>query len=101
MKKKQSAAPSKASTVVEDTTLLTAAFEVERLHIAATLAVDEALRGRLKHGNKDFRSRHEGYAILKEEVDEAWQEIKHGTAANAKKEMIQVAAMALRFISEL
>ena len=26
-----------------------------------------------------FNSPHEGYAVLLEEVDELWQEIKHGT----------------------
>jgi hypothetical protein len=57
---------------------------------------------------KPFNSTHEGYAVLKEEVDELWDEIKHGEKRNAethkyniKKEAIQVAAMACRIIQEL
>ena len=48
-----------------------------------------------------FHSRHEGYAVLKEEVDELWAEVKHGTPTRAKEEAIQVAAMALRFLVDL
>ena len=42
-------------------------------------------------------SAHEGYAILLEEVDELWTEIKNKEqdAAAIRKEAIQVAAMAL------
>lgn len=51
-----------------------------------------------------FNSRHEGYAILQEEVDELWDEIKknHSKDEEAmkkmRKEAVQVAAMAMRFI---
>jgi len=48
-----------------------------------------------------FNSCHEGYAIIKEELDELWEEIKKKRELrnkdNLKKEAIQVAAMALRF----
>ena len=49
---------------------------------------------------EDFNSAHEGYAVLKEEVDELWDEIKKKkrNASNMKKEANQVAAMAIRFI---
>lgn len=53
-----------------------------------------------------FNSRHEGYAILKEEIDELWEEIKknHVNDTSAKyvmrKEAIQCAAMSLRFIKD-
>lgn len=72
---------------------------------------------------KDFNSTHEGYAVLLEEVDELWDEVKHGekrafscdsfgtlvSAESAKSihksrmrnEAVQVAAMAIRFIQEL
>jgi hypothetical protein len=42
-------------------------------------------------------SMHEGYAILLEELDEAWAEVKGNDPAKAIDEMIQVAAMAVRF----
>jgi hypothetical protein len=49
-----------------------------------------------------FHSNHEGYAIIKEEFEELWEEIKseRPTACSPKieKEAIQLAAMALRFL---
>lgn len=47
-----------------------------------------------------FGSAHEGYAIIKEEVDELWDEIKNkdGTKAHMRLEAKQVAATALKFI---
>ncbi len=49
-----------------------------------------------------FHSRHESYAVLLEEVDELWEEIKHPIGqGGAKDEAIQVAAMALAFILEV
>lgn len=79
-----------------------------------------------KEYHKPFNSNHEGYAILKEEVDELWDEIKNGEkriksqlyaesqASNGfmdavkkhhkekiREEAIQVAAMAIRIIQEL
>ena len=49
-----------------------------------------------------FHSAHEGYAILLEEVDELWDEIKGnkkpGAYERMRKEAIQVGAMALRFL---
>lgn len=48
-----------------------------------------------------FKSGHEGYAILLEEVDELWHEIKHGNSTSARREAIQVAAMAIRFVVDL
>jgi len=45
-----------------------------------------------------FNSDHEGYAVLKEEVDELWDEIKRDNPTKAREEAIQVAAMGLRFI---
>jgi hypothetical protein len=48
-----------------------------------------------------FHSAHEGYAILKEEIEEAWDAIKKNDLDHARVEMIQVAAMAIRFIHDL
>ena len=49
-----------------------------------------------KHG--DFQSSHEGYAVILEELDEAWEEIKRNDKGRAREEMIQVAAMAIKFL---
>lgn len=50
-----------------------------------------------------FNSAHEGYGVLKEEVDELWDEIKKKKpdTENLRKEAIQVAAMAVRFVLDV
>lgn len=50
-----------------------------------------------------FRSNHEGFAILKEEVDELWgATIKQGADDfDVRAEAVQVAAMAVRFILDM
>lgn len=52
---------------------------------------------------QEMRSAHEGYAILLEEVDELWEEIKinqrdPNRLSQIKDEAIQVASMAIRLI---
>lgn len=53
----------------------------------------------------DFANQHEGYAVLLEEVDELWDECKKNQnnydLDAQRKEAIQVAAMAVRFATEL
>ena len=72
---------------------------------AAELVREEMARATEKFG--PFRSDHEGYAILLEEVDELWTEVKFnptsetgkvGKEKRLKQEAVQVAAMALRFL---
>ena len=52
-----------------------------------------------------FHSTHEGYAVIQEEVDELWDLVKRnkGITGNddMRKECIQIAAMAIRFIWDL
>ena len=45
-----------------------------------------------------FNSDHEGYAVIKEELEEVWEEIKKDNHQLAREEMIQVAAMAVKFV---
>jgi hypothetical protein len=51
----------------------------------------------------DFHNGHEGYAVIREEVDELWDGVKQkGTSRYAlAREALQVAAMGLRFIEDL
>ncbi len=58
----------------------------------------ELARAREQHP-QPFHSAHEGYAVLLEEVDELWEEIvrKDRVDARVREEVIQVAAMAVRF----
>jgi len=48
-------------------------------------------------------SPHEGWAVLMEEVDELWDEVKanRGTDQSALKEAVQTGAMAVRYILEV
>jgi molybdopterin biosynthesis enzyme len=48
-----------------------------------------------------FHNAHEGYAVLLEEVDELWKEVKVGSRVAMRREAIQVAAMALRFLVDV
>lgn len=54
-----------------------------------------------------FNSGHEGFAVLKEEVDELWEVVKLNKAKHPeradlmRKECIQVGAMALRFLHDM
>jgi len=51
-----------------------------------------------------FTSPHEGYAVLLEEVDELWDVVKMQYDQRTKemrKEAMQVAAMAIRFMTDL
>jgi glutamyl-tRNA reductase len=62
--------------------------------------LDRALR---KHPK--WASAHEGWAVILEEVEELWEEVKVRQAKRRpkkmRKEAIQVAAMALRFALEV
>jgi len=62
--------------------------------------IQEYIQARTKH--RKIASFHEGYAILKEEVDEMWDAIKQNKdPVVIKNEARQVAAMALAIIVEL
>jgi hypothetical protein len=68
------------------------------------LVLSEVERAKAMFPN-DFVNQHEGYAVLLEEVDELWQEVKKNQKnydlLAQRKEAIQVAAMAIRFAAEL
>jgi hypothetical protein len=48
-----------------------------------------------------FNSAHEGYAVIAEELDELWGDVKANRLDAALREAVQVAAMAVRFIVDL
>jgi hypothetical protein len=63
--------------------------------------LDRAVR---KHG--PIASAHEGYAVILEELDEFWDEVKKQKddplrKENMRSELIQVAAMCIRFIQDI
>ena len=51
----------------------------------------------------DFNSYHEGYAVIKEELDELWDEVKNKKSDKEKMygELIQIISMSIRFIQDL
>jgi len=54
---------------------------------------------------EDMASPHEGWAVIREEVDELWDEVKKKPSirdkAKMRAEAIQIAAMALRFAEDI
>jgi NTP pyrophosphatase (non-canonical NTP hydrolase) len=60
---------------------------------------EELQRATEKYG--PFKSSHEGYAVILEEVDEMWDEIKRNDIDKAREEALQVAAMAIRFLMDV
>jgi NTP pyrophosphatase (non-canonical NTP hydrolase) len=65
------------------------------------MASQELARATKKHGA--MASAHEGYAVIKEELDELWEQIKkqQRDEESIRKEAVQVAAMALRFVIDV
>jgi hypothetical protein len=64
----------------------------------------ELRKARIKY--KPFNSSHEGYAVIKEELDELWELVRKNKGykmsdPRMEKECIQIAAMALAFIIDL
>jgi hypothetical protein len=61
----------------------------------------EATRAQTKH--KPMNSAHEAYAVILEELDELWDEIKKKVPDKPKlrEEAIQTAAMCVRFIHDV
>lgn len=66
--------------------------------------IDELTKARAKF--PPFNSAHEGWAIIKEELDELWEVVRENQATPGRDrrmaaEARQVAAMALRFIIDM
>jgi hypothetical protein len=67
--------------------------------MVSDIVLNEVERASSKYPS--FNSPHEGYAVLLEEVDELWDEVKADNIDLACAEAIQVAAMAIRFVVDL
>lgn len=63
----------------------------------------EAEYDRARKRHAPMRGAHEGYAVLLEEMDELWEEVKRREPDSSamRDEAVQVAAMALAFIVEV
>lgn len=73
------------------------------IRASADAAVEEAVSAAKKWG--PFNSAHEAYAVLLEEVDELWDHVKTNQKRRdldaMRKEAMQVAAMAIRFMHDV
>lgn len=59
---------------------------------------------RATQANGAFNSGHEGWAVIYEELDELWEEVRSknsGNSPTARREAVQVAAMAIRYIIDV
>lgn len=83
------------------------AEEQEQTRVRLSTATQDAYREAREAGQSfpPMNSAHEGFAVLLEEVDELWEHVKTKTSkrdiAAMRKEAIQVAAMALRFVADI
>jgi hypothetical protein len=68
---------------------------------ALRLVKEELDRATKQHAA--FNSPHEGYAVILEEVDELWAEVKanNGQGHRGTTEAVQTAAMAIRYLIDL
>lgn len=77
--------------------------KAERVRDVTSLVVQELMSAYAKHPGRQA-SLHEGFAVLLEEVDELWDEVKKKQSLRSKEklceEAIQIAAMAVRFVAD-
>lgn len=60
----------------------------------------EVIRATQKHP-RSFNSTHEGWAVIWEELDEMWDEVRANNLEASKHESVQVAAMGVRYLMDL
>lgn len=75
------------------------ALDTSKLAAALIQVQSEYIRAREKFA--PMRGPHEGYAVILEELDELWDAVKANDKEHARKEALQVAAMAVAFMMEV
>ena len=73
--------------------------------LMAVAYLDDVVREleRARRDHTDMKTFHEGYAVVLEELDELWAEIKQNPSDEARiyRELVQLGAMAVRFADDL
>jgi hypothetical protein len=59
----------------------------------------EVIKATAKHS--PMTSAHEGHSVIEEEFDEMWDEIKVDNLPRARRECVQLGAMAVRFLLDV
>lgn len=74
---------------------------MDRLEIILSKVRAEVLRAQAKHPK--MNSPHEGHSVIREELEELWDHVKAdtGQTPDARKEAIQVACTAVRYVLDL
>jgi len=77
------------------------AAHYDRLDKILHVVEEEVLEAVSNH--EPFNSAHEGFAVLLEEVDELWDEVRKREKSRPEmaREAVQVAAMAIRFLHDI
>lgn len=62
---------------------------------------NEVEKAMMKH--RPMYSAHEGHSVIREELDELWEEVRAdtGTSVDASKEAAQIAAMGIRYLIDV
>lgn len=73
----------------------------ERIDVLLSVVKTELMVAEIKH--PPMNSPHEGWAVIREEVDELWDEVKadRGRTFDAEIEAVQIAAMGIRYALNL
>jgi len=74
-------------------------YDVNRLQVIALAMVTELQIASGKFA--PFNSPHEGYAVIKEELEELWEAVKRNDIRQACGEAVQLGAMAMRFLYDI
>lgn len=78
-----------------------AAVRADAVSVALGDVASETIRALAKWA--PFNSAHEGWAVIREELDELWEHVRanSGGSEEARVEAVQIAAMAVRYAAEL
>ena len=69
--------------------------------IAALREFRDEVSRLLRKQPKAFSSPHEGYAFIRDRLDELWAQVRGDDRSRAREQAIQVAAMAVRFMIDI